>query len=151
MDIIIALVLLIIGTIIGFFSSRIFSSTSKEQRKLAQQVSTSEITLNQYKLDVAEHLTSSAQLLEQMNSTCQTAMKQMKESTKLLQEATAVEADSMPFFSAETQAGLAETAKLRHAHRKNTTSEEMTQPPRDYSGQASGLFADKKQTVTSDD
>lgn len=149
MDIIIALALLIIGGIIGFLSNRFFSSASQEQRKLAEQVSTTEATLSQYKLDVAEHLTSSAQLLEQMNNTCQTAMKQMQESTQLLQKATSVEVDGMPFFSAETHAQLAETAKLRHAKRSDTEREEMTQPPLDYSGEASGLFDDKKQSVTS--
>jgi len=151
MDVIIALVLLIIGGLVGFFANRIFSSASKEQRKLAEQVSTTEAALSQYKLDVADHLTSSAQLLEQMNNTCQTAMKQMQESTQLLQKATLVEADGMPFFSAETHAQLAETANLRHVKRNENQVEEITQPPLDYAGEASGLFTDKKQTVTTAD
>ena len=151
MDVIIAFALLIIGALIGFFSNRFFSSSSQEQRKLAEQVSTTEATLSQYKLDVADHLTSSAQLLEQMNSTCQTAMKQMQESTQLLQKATSVEVEGMPFFSAETHAQLAETADLRHAKRSDSKAEEITQPPLDYSEEASGLFADKKQTVTTTD
>jgi uncharacterized membrane-anchored protein YhcB (DUF1043 family) len=151
MDVIIALALLIIGGIAGFFANRIFSSASQEQRKLAEKVSTTEASLNQYKLDVADHLTSSAQLLEQMNNTCQTAMKQMQESTQLLQKATSVETDGMPFFSAETHAQLAETANLRRVKRTDEQVEEITQPPLDYSGEASGLFADKKQTVTTSD
>jgi len=151
MDVIIALALLIVGGLVGFFANRIFSPANQEQRKLAEQVSSTEATLSQYKLDVADHLASSAHLLEQMNSTCQTAMKQMQESTQLLQKATSVDVEGMPFFSAETHAQLAETANLRHNKRNDEQLEEITQPPLDYSSEASGLFDDKKQTVTTAD
>lgn len=151
MNIIIALALLIVGGLIGFLANHFFSSSSQEQRKLAEKASASDAALNQYKLDVADHLASSAQLLEQMNSTCQTAMKQMQESTLLLQKATAVDVDGMPFFSAETHAQLAETVELRHTKRTDDAEKEISQPPLDYSNEASGLFVDKKQTVTSED
>ncbi len=148
MNVVIALVIFIIGGIGGFFATRLLSSTSQEQRKLAEQVNKSEAALEQYKLDVAEHLASSATLLDQMNNTCQTAMKQMQESTQLLQKATTVEAEGMPFFSAETQQQLAQTATLRHQKRSTETMEAITEPPLDYSGNPSGLFADQKQKVT---
>jgi len=148
MNVVIALVIFIIGGISGFFANRLLSSTSQEQRKLADQVNKSEAALDQYKLDVAEHLDSSAKLLDQMNNTCQTAMKQMKESTQLLQKATTVEAEGMPFFSAETQQQLAQTATLRHQKRASEVAEAMTEAPLDYSGNPSGLFADQKQKVT---
>ena len=148
MNVVIALVIFIIGGIGGFFANRLLSSTSQEQRKLAEQVNKSEAALDQYKLDVAEHLSSSAQLLEQMNNTCQTAMKQMQESTQLLQKATTVEVDSMPFFSAETQQQLAQTAALRHQKRSSAATEVITEAPLDYSDNPSGLFAEQKQKVT---
>ncbi|NQY49111.1 MAG: YhcB family protein [Colwellia sp.] len=148
MNVVIALVIFIIGGIGGFFANRLLSSTSQEQRKLAEQVNKSEAALDQYKLDVAEHLSSSAQLLEQMNNTCQTAMKQMQESTQLLQKATTVEVDSMPFFSAETQQQLAQTAALRHQKRSSAVTEVITEAPLDYSDNPSGLFDEQKQKVT---
>ncbi|PKI12969.1 YhcB family protein [Colwellia sp. 12G3] len=148
MNVVIALVIFIIGGVGGFFATRLLSNTSQEQRKLAEQVNKSETALDQYKLDVAEHLSSSAKLLEQMNDTCQTAMKQMKESTLLLQKATTAEVEGMPFFSAETQQQLAQTATLRHPKRSNEAAEAMTEAPLDYSGNPSGLFADQKQKVT---
>ncbi len=83
-----------------------------------------------------------------MNNTCQTAMKQMQESTQLLQKATTVEAEGMPFFSAETQQQLAQTATLRHQKRSSETMEAISEPPLDYSDNPSGLFADQKQKVT---
>ena len=148
MDVVIALVIFIIGGTGGFFANRLLSSTSQEQRKLSEQVNKSEAALDQYKLDVAEHLASSATLLDQMNSTCQTAMKQMQESTLLLQKATTEEVEGMPFFSAETQQQLAQTATLRHPKRVNEVADGITEAPLDYSDNPSGLFADQKQKVT---
>jgi uncharacterized membrane-anchored protein YhcB (DUF1043 family) len=148
MDLVIALVIFITGGIGGFFANRLLSSSNQEQRKLADQANKSEAALDQYNLDVAEHLSSSAKLLDQMNSTCQTAMKQMQESTQLLQKATTVEVDGMPFFSAETQQQLAQTATLRHQKRSSEITDPMTEAPLDYSGNSSGLFSDQKQKVT---
>jgi uncharacterized protein len=151
MNVVIALVIFIAGSIAGFFATRLLSNTSQEQRKLVDQVQKSEVALDQYKHDVAEHLANSAKLLDQMNSTCQTAMNQMKESTELLQQATTAEVDGMPFFSAETQQQLAQTAALRHQKRTTETDENITEPPLDYSDNPSGLFADQKQKVTTVD
>lgn len=148
MNVVLALALFIIGIAVGYFANRFFSTSSQAQQKLAEQVSKSDAALNQYKLDVADHLASSAKLLEQMNSTCQTAMKQMEESTQLLQQASHHESENLPFFSQETQQQLAQTANLRHQKRSNVTSEQITEPPLDYSDNPSGLFVDKKQTVT---
>jgi uncharacterized membrane-anchored protein YhcB (DUF1043 family) len=148
MNIVIALVIFIIGGIGGFFATRLLSSSSREQRKLTEQVNKSETALDQYKLDVADHLESSAKLLDQMNSTCQTAMKQMQESTQLLQQATYSEVENMPFFSAETQHQLAQTATLRHKKRSAEITEIITEAPLDYSGDSSGLLAKQKQKVT---
>ncbi|TMM47651.1 YhcB family protein [Colwellia ponticola] len=148
MDVVIALVIFIIGGLGGFLATRFLSSSSQEQRRLIEQVNKSETALAQYKVDVAEHLASSAKLLDQMNNTCQTAMKQMQESTKLLQKATDAEVDNMPFFSEETQQQLAQTAALRHQSR-SIEIPETTEPPLDYSDGPSGLFVDQKQKVTS--
>lgn len=145
MTVVSALIIFVVGAIIGFFANHFLSASNQEQRKLSEQVSKSEAALSQYKLDVADHLASSASLLDQMNNTCQTAMKQMEESTQLLQRVTANDVDGMPFFSQETQDQLAQTAGLRHPKRTAKQEEFNTQPPLDYSGKASGLFIDQKQ------
>lgn len=145
MSVVMGMVLLLVGSAIGFVVGRFFSASVQENKKLAEKVSEKESALEQYKLDVAEHLDSSAQLLEQMNNTCQTAMKQMEESTRLLQRATPSEQDVMPFFSKETQEQLAQTVNLRHNKRPAEEEAEVaTEAPLDYSGNPSGLFADKK-------
>lgn len=145
MTVVSALIIFVVGAIIGFFANHFLSASNQEQRKLSEQVIKSEAALSQYKLDVADHLASSASLLEQMSNTCQTAMQQMEESTQLLQRATTNEVDGMPFFSQETQDQLAQTAGLRHPKRIAKQEEFNTQPPLDYSGKASGLFIDQKQ------
>lgn len=149
MTVVTALIVFVVGAIVGFIANHFLSSSNQEQRKLAEQVNKSEAALSQYKLDVADHLESSAQLLDKMNNTCQTAMKQMEESTQLLQRATTSETDGMPFFSQETQEQLAQTAGLRHTKRVNKKTEPSTEAPLDYSGEASGLFIDQEQQNSS--
>ena len=148
MDIVIGIIIFVIGSALGFFTSRALSASNQENQKLAEKASQSEASLAQYKVDVAEHLDHSTQLLEQMNSTCQKAMEQMEKSTILLQKATPKESEAMPFFSKETQEQLAQTVALRHNKEDRKGDREVTEAPLDYSGEASGLFADKKQTVT---
>ncbi|GHE99491.1 YhcB family protein [Thalassotalea profundi] len=148
MEVFTIIALLLTGGILGFLASYFLSPASAQTKKLSAQVSESESALAQYKLDVAEHLDDSAKLLAQMNDTCQKAMQQMEKSTKLLQQATPSDIDVMPFFSKETQEQLAQTVSLRHDKSERKISEESTEAPLDYSGKSTGLFADKKQTVT---
>jgi len=148
MDIIIAIGIFILGTALGFIANKMLSTSNQENKQLAEQASQSETNLAQYKLDVAEHLDHSTQLLEQMNTTCQKAMQQMEQSTKLLQQATPTEQEAMPFFSKETQEQLAQTVALRHNREEKKEKTPLTEAPLDYSGNPSGLFDDKKQTVT---
>ena len=145
MTVVTALIIFIIGAIVGFIANHFLSSSNQEQRRLAEQANKSETALSQYKLDVSDHLENSAKLLEQMNSTCQTAMKQMQESTQLLKHATDNESETIPFFSQETQDQLAQTAELRHPRKTDDVMGTVTEAPLDYSGEASGLFVDSKQ------
>ncbi|GAA5138292.1 ZapG family protein [Thalassotalea piscium] len=148
MEVLTIIVLLLVGGVLGFIASKFISPSSIQAKKLATQVSESETALAQYKLDVAEHLDQSASLLAQMNDTCQKAMLQMEQSTKLLQQVTPNDLDAMPFFSKETQEQLAQTVSLRHEKKEKAERKDSVEPPLDYSGEATGLFADKKQTVT---
>jgi uncharacterized membrane-anchored protein YhcB (DUF1043 family) len=148
MNIVIGLGLLIVGAVVGFFANKMLFASSQETQKLAEKASQSESDLAQYKLDVAEHLDSSAKLLEQMNQTCQTAMTQMAQSTQLLQQATPENVESMPFFSKETQEQLAQTVSLRHNKESRKNDESISEAPLDYSSAPSGLFDDKKHSVT---
>lgn len=148
MNVVTGIIIFIVGAIAGFIAARFLSASAQDNKKLEEQVNQSEIALSKYKQDVAEHLESSAELLGKMNETCQTAMQQMAQSTKLLQQATPDEGEAMPFFSKETQEQLAQTVNLRHQKRAELSEESITEPPLDYSGNPSGLFEDKTQSVT---
>jgi hypothetical protein len=148
MNVVLGLGLFIVGAIVGFFANKALFSSSQETQKLAEKASQTESELAQYKLDVAEHLENSAKLLDQMNHTCQIAMTQMAQSTQLLQQATPENIENMPFFSKETQEQLAQTVNLRHNKDARKNDEVISEPPLDYSGAPSGLFDDKKQSVT---
>lgn len=151
MNIVMGIIIFIVGAIAGMFAHKFMSASSKDNKNLAEKASEAEASLAQYKLDVAEHLDDSKKLLEQMNSTCQTAMQQMEQSTKLLQQATTAEEIVMPFFSKETQEQLAQTVALRHDRNERAKKETVTEAPLDYSSTASGLFADQTQAVTNSD
>ena len=148
MDIIIGITIFGLGTALGFIANKKLSASSQENKQLTEQANQSESNLAQYKLDVAEHLDHSTHLLEQMNATCQKAMQQMEQSTKLLQQATPTEDEAEPFFSKETQDQLTQTVALRHNRDEKKEKEQLTEAPRDYSDSPSGLFDDKKHTVT---
>lgn len=148
MNIVVGIIIFAVGALVGFIASKFLSAAETENKSLAEKATQAEASLAQYKLDVAEHLDNSTQLLEQMNQTCQKAMKQMEQSTQLLQQATPTDIEHMPFFSKETQEQLAQTVALRHNKEERKTDEPRTEAPLDYSGEASGLFADKKQPVT---
>jgi uncharacterized membrane-anchored protein YhcB (DUF1043 family) len=150
MTFIIGLVIFVVGVLIGFIANKFMGSTSQENQELTNKVDQGEKALEEYKMNVAEHLESSAQLLEQMHSTCKEAMLQMAQSTKLLQEATPEEGAAMPFFSQETQEQLAQTVQLRSSN-ANKKDIEITEAPLDYSENPSGLFKDTTQTVTNNE
>jgi len=147
----IGLITFIIGAILGYVANRFMSSSINSEKKLAEQVTQSELALSQYKQDVAQHLEQSADLLTQMNITCQSAMQQMEQSTQLLKQATPTESTTMPFFAAETQQQLAETAAKRHPKKQLSEPSITSQPPLDYSDGSSGLFVDQTQSVTNSD
>jgi len=151
MTVIIGVLIFLGGALIGFILNKFMSSASQENKALTNKVNQSEQALEQYKANVSEHLDNSAKLLEQMHSTCQNAMTQMAESTKLLQQATPEQGSTVPFFSQETQEQLAETVKLRKENSPRKKDIEITEAPLDYSGDPSGFFEDSTQSVTNAD
>lgn len=150
MTLIIGLVIFVVGLLVGFIANKFMGNASQETQELTNKLDQGEKALNEYKANVAEHLESSAKLLEQMHTTCKDAMLQMAQSTKLLQEATPEENTAMPFFSQETQEQLAQTVQLRR-NNTNRTDNEITEAPLDYSNNPSGLFKDETQSVTNSD
>lgn len=144
MDAIIGLIIFFVGAVVGFIANKFIYSSSQSEKDLAIKAEETEAILAQYKQNVAEHLNSSAALLQQMNDTCKTAMDQMAKSTDLLQQATPDSSDSVPFFSKETHKALEETIDLRAKCSSKTNEELITEPPLDYSGNPSGIFNAEK-------
>lgn len=146
MSVILGIIIFVVGAVIGALAVKFLSASSIEQKELKEKVDRSEAALDEYKKEVAVHLDDSAKLLAQMNETCKAAMQQMEKSTKLLQQATPDDVSGMPFFSKETQEQLAKTVSLRK--KESTIDDNVSEPPLDYSEKSSGLFVEKKQTVT---
>ncbi|TLU66698.1 DUF1043 family protein [Thalassotalea litorea] len=136
MDIIISLSIFVAGLIIGIVATRLLSSSSQENQRLEKEVEQRRSSMESYQQDVAVHLKSSMELLGQMNAACTKAMLQMEKSTDLLNKVNQ-ETNGMPFFGAETEAELQAVAKLQRRKKK---VENLTEAPRDYSSDPSGLF-----------
>ncbi|QDP00318.1 YhcB family protein [Thalassotalea sp. PS06] len=136
MDIIISLSIFVAGLVIGIVATRLLSSASQENQRLEKEVEESRTSLESYQQDVAVHLKSSMELLGQMNEACTKAMLQMEKSTELLNKVNQ-ETNGMPFFGAETEAELQAVAKMQRRKKK---VENLTEAPRDYSSDPSGLF-----------
>ena len=137
---------LVIGAIGGGYFGKKLSADEQDFQRLEQKATESQNTLEQYQKEVAAHLESSATLLAQMNDTCTNAMQQLDKSTQLLNKAK-FEANEQPFFSAETEAQIRANPQKTKAS-KSVKDTALTEPPRDYSGDPSGLFSDEKQVVT---
>jgi uncharacterized membrane-anchored protein YhcB (DUF1043 family) len=138
---------IVIGTTVGFLVSKKLSASEQDYKTLELEANETKSSLEKYQNDVAVHLESSAQLLQQMNSTCKIAMEQMEKSTSLLNKATQEPVAGMPFFSKEAEEHLRanpDGAKLS----RNEKNKTFTEPPLDYSSAPSGLFSDDKQIVT---
>ena len=135
-----------VGALVGFFASKKLSASEQEYQQLEKQVNESKQSLEQYQQEVASHLDNSAKLLTQMNEACQNAMVQMEQSTSLLNKANS-QTKSAGFFSKETEEQLRASPKRVKASRPRK-DEQLTEAPRDYSSDPSGLFNDNKQIVT---
>ncbi|TKB47906.1 YhcB family protein [Thalassotalea mangrovi] len=136
MDIIISLSIFVAGLVIGIVATRLLSTANQENQRLEKEVAESRSSFKTYQQDVAAHLQSSMDLLAQMNDACNSAMLQMEKSTELLNKVNQ-ETNGMPFFGAETEAQLQAMAKMQ---RRKKNPENLTEPPRDYSADPSGLF-----------
>ncbi|WP_371188072.1 ZapG family protein [Thalassotalea maritima] len=137
---------LVIGLLVGVLMRKQLSASEQQLKQMQQQVEQSEQSLQQYQQDVASHLENSTQLLSQMQQACSAAMVQMEQSTRLLDRANQRTSD-MPFFSAEADAHLrANPEASKRTVRSSVT--DLTEAPRDYADDPSGLFGDEKQVVT---
>ncbi|MDN3653531.1 DUF1043 family protein [Thalassotalea ponticola] len=146
MEIVYLLVGITIGAIGGFIARKQMSASEQQLQRLQQQVNDSQTSLEQYQSDVATHLKNSTSLLARMNEACQAAMVQMEQSTDLLDRANQ-RSNDMPFFSAEAQEYMRNSAANK-GNKRTAQRESLTEAPRDYANDRSGLFSEAQQNVT---
>lgn len=137
----------VVGLGLGYVACLKLSSSKQEADSIKQEFEEKKASLESYKLEVSRHLESSVDLLNKMTQSCESAMRQMEESTSLLKEVTP-EANTIPLFSEETQSQLYATEAERKRQGTIDVVKDSAEPPRDYSAEQSGIFIDKKQTVT---
>lgn len=134
---IVGFLLVLAGTVVGFFLARYWLSEHSDEAELNQQVTQTKQQLADYRREVAEHLSTAQALVEQLEETQDKLKAYLYHSAELLQRE--AEQPSLPFFSEDTLRELHMTNQLRPEKRRSD-DKAVTDMPRDYSEKQSGLF-----------
>lgn len=137
MDWLVGVLLLIAGTIIGFFAARYYLLRFSDVAELQAQIDSSKEQFAAYRKDVAEQLASARQLAAEVTDIQHRLNLFLQDSQQLLEQ----EKDwqqPLPFFSEDTIRSIRQANLLNKERRDDSETAEM--PPRDYSEPGSGLF-----------
>ncbi|MFD2178817.1 Z-ring associated protein ZapG [Veronia pacifica] len=127
MTLINALVFLIIGIVIGFFLSRLTSGNPSQQKELKKDLEKSRYELAQYRQDLVDHFSHSAELLDNIS----------KDYSKLYKHMANVSSEMVPDLPPQDNPFTKKISKIADVSDKE---KEHQEPPRDYSEGSSGLL-----------
>lgn len=137
MSVINSLILIVIGLIFGIVIGRLLHrSQITDTSKLKAELKESRRELEQYRQQVSEHFENSAVLLNSFAEQYQKLYQHMAEQSEQLLDPQAI---SKPLFDNPANAKLS-------APEANKTGE-PSDPPKDYSGQSTGLLEDEPQST----
>ena len=142
MDILIAIGLVVVGLIIGFFSAQ-FMYARRDGQTAAQKAAA--LNVKQVMTQQAEHhVFQTKQTIEGLEQQINTLRDQLQDYESHLQPEEPKEGDEkLSFFGEQT------TAMLRNAYKnKQQKLESSDQQPRDFANSGSGLFVDTKDQST---
>lgn len=126
------LIFLLIGAVLGFFISRLFSKPSTGAQSIQKNLEQSQAEFEAYRQQVSDHFTSSAELLEDLAKNYQDVYEHMaRQSKTLLSEET-----EQPSLFANFE------------EPKEASTEPHGIPPKDYSSEPSGLLNESTKVAT---
>lgn len=136
-----SLVGLVVGLIVGALISRLISLKQFGQNKLQQELDDSKKQLTQYRQDVSEHIETTNQLMSQLQDNYARIARHVQQSKMQLVEQPISARDEVNFFAADTTQQIKQSLHQMNERRRDTAT--VTQQPRDYSGEASGLIKER--------
>ena len=129
-----------------FFLGVVLTKRQYEHDELEKEVEKAQLNLEQYKQDVADHLSNTNKLVTKMRDNYEQLVNHVQETNRIL--LTEQNKETIPFFSKETTEQL--HASLDKLEKPKSKQESLESQPADYAEGKSGLFADnrsnKKQT-----
>lgn len=137
MDWLVGVLLLVAGTVIGFFAARHYMAKYSDEAELRAQIESSQEQFSAYRKDVVEQLSSARQLASEVTDIQHRLNLFLQDSQQLLEQ----EKDwqqTLPFFSEDTIRSIRQANILNKDRRNENDTAEL--PPRDYSEPGSGLF-----------
>ncbi|RXJ71912.1 hypothetical protein CS022_18700 [Veronia nyctiphanis] len=129
------LVYLIIGVVIGFFLARFTSGNASQQKELKKDLEKSQYELAQYRQDLIDHFSQSAEILDNIS----------RDYSKLYQHMANVSADLVPDLPPQDNPFAKKITKISDSKAKESTPQEQ---PRDYSEGTSGFLKENGATQT---
>lgn len=145
MDILIAIALLIVGAVIGFFAARFWYTKGQSQTTVKQAENDLKALLAQ---QAEHHVFQSRQLVETVEKQCQALKEQLNNYESLLTPDEASQKPTVPFYGEHASTYLRNTlnqdAKLHQASSTDTQ-------PRDFADAGSGLFVGQAESPKNED
>ena len=129
--------IIVIVAVAAFFLGAFVTKKQFKQDELEQQVEQAKNTLEQYRQDVADHLSNTSKLVNKMKDNYDQLLNHVDETNKLLLT-DKKQHPTEPFFSKETTEQLQRSLKERESDRSSAFAQ-----PADYVSGKSGLFAGK--------
>lgn len=127
-----ALLIFVVGALIGAFVARLGNKNVKQQKELKKDLDKSRYELEQYRQELVDHFARSAELLDNV----------AKDYSKLYEHMAKTSTELMPNLPAQDNPFAHRISNLTAVKAEHSDDETQGQP-RDYANGATGLFSGK--------
>lgn len=146
MTITMTLVWIVVGFLCGGLVGWFLALRQHGQHQLQQELSETKEQLKKYRVDVSNHLETTNQLITQLQDNYGKIANHLQQSKMELVEKPLLEKskeDALSYLSSDTAGHIRQS--LHQLDEKKPTYSQSFEQPRDYAGQASGLFKESPQ------
>ena len=140
---------IIVGIVIGALGTWLISVKQFNRTKLKQELKDTQAQLSQYRQDVSNHLETTNQLMTQLQDNYARIARHIADSRmQLVERPTESVKQDINYLSGDTAAYIRQS--LHQIDEKRRVYSSTEQQPLDYSGHASGLIRERRNTTTDD-
>lgn len=134
----IAISLFFIGILVGYMISRFTNKTENQHKTLQKELEQSKHELEQYRQELVDHFSRSAELLDNMS----------KDHSKMCEYMAKTSSELMPNLPKQDNPFSHRMTTLEAVKKEQINDDEaMDHQPRDYANGATGLFNDQQESI----